>query len=288
VDQASASAQHTWGDDGVYTVQGRIKDNDGGYTDYTTVVTVNNVAPTVGVISAPLDPIPVGDVISASAGFTDPGYDDTHTAKWNWGDGTTSGGTVSENHVSGSHAYSTPGIYTITLTVTDDDDGASAPAIFQFVVVYDPEGGFVTGGGWIDSPVGAYRADPSLTGKAHFGFISKYQKGATTPTGKTEFKFKAADLNFKSDTYDWLVIAGARAKYKGIGTINGVGNYGFMLSAIDGDLLGPGKSDMFRMKIWDKATEEFVYDNQLDALDDADPTTVIGGGSIKIHKSEKK
>jgi hypothetical protein len=30
-----------------------------------------------------------------------------------------------------------------------------------------------------------------------------------------------------------------------------------------------------------------VYDNQMDAEDDADPTTEIGGGSIVIHKGKK-
>lgn len=147
-------------------------------------------------------------------------------------------------------------------------------------------GGFVTGGGWINSPVGAYIPDPSLTGKATFGFVSKYKKGATVPTGETEFQFKVADLNFHSDSYDWLVIAGARAKYKGTGPINGEGEYGFMLTAIDSDILGGDKLDKFRMKIWDKATDQIVYDNQLYALDDADPTTVLRGGSIVVHKSK--
>ena len=55
----------------------------------------------------------------------------------------------------------------------------------QFIVVYDPTGGFVTGGGWIDSPAGAYAANLSLTGKANFGFVSKYQKGANKPTGES-------------------------------------------------------------------------------------------------------
>jgi hypothetical protein len=39
----------------------------------------------------------------------------------------------------------------------------------HFLVVYDPDVGFVTGGGWIDSPESAYMPDPSLTGRANFG-----------------------------------------------------------------------------------------------------------------------
>lgn len=47
---------------------------------------------------------------------------------------------------------------------------------------------------------------------------------------------------------------------------------------------GGGGTDKFRIKIWDKATGQVVYDNQMNAGDDADPTTVIGGRSIIIHK----
>ena len=60
-----------------------------------------------------------------------------------------------------------------TLTVTDDDSGVGM-STFQYIVVYDPSAGFVTGGGWINSPMGAYAANPSLTGKANFGFEAKY------------------------------------------------------------------------------------------------------------------
>jgi hypothetical protein len=55
------------------------------------------------------------------------------------------------------------------------------------VVIDDPSAGFVTGGGWIDSPTGAYQPNPTLRGKASFGFVSKYQNGAKTPTDETEF-----------------------------------------------------------------------------------------------------
>ncbi len=248
-----------------------------------------NIAPVVGEIIAPIDPISAGTPITASASFSDPDISDIHTATWDWGDGTSSAGTVTESggsgSVEGSHAYSVPGVYTVTLTVTDNNSGAGS-SIYQYVVVYDPYGGFVTGGGWITSPQGAYIADPSLTGKATFGFVSEYKKGATVPTGITEFQFKVANLNFHSESYEWLVVAGARAQYKGTGTINGEGTYGFMLTVIDGAISGGGGTDKFRIKIWDKIDSTIVYDNQLGGLDDAEPTTVLGGGSIVIHKEK--
>jgi hypothetical protein len=244
-----------------------------------------NQPPAVGPITAPLHPVQVGTEILANADFTDPNIWDMHTAQWEWGDGTTTIQESVTSPASASHIYTTPGVYTVQLTITDDD-GGSDQSTFRYIVVYNPEGGFVTGGGWINSPAGAYAANPALVGKANFGFVSKYQKGATIPTGNTEFQFKVASLNFHSESYEWLVIAGAKAKYKGTGTINGAGTYGFMLSAIDGDAQGGGGTDRFRIKIWDKETEQLVYDSQLGADDDAEPITTIGGGSIVIHQAK--
>jgi hypothetical protein len=149
--------------------------------------------------------------------------------------------------VGGPHEYTQVGIYTLGLTVTDDD-GGSGQSQFKYVVVYNPSVGFVTGGGWIWSPEGAFTDNPSATGKANFGFVSKYKKGATVPTGQTEFVFQAGDLNFHSSSYEWLVVTGSNyARFKGIGTINGLGgeygDYKFMLWARD------DTTDTFRIRI---------------------------------------
>ena len=71
-------------------------------------------------------------------------------------------------------------------------------------------------------------------------------------------------------------------QFKGSGTINGAGDYGFLLSAVDGSLNGGGGLDKFRIKVWNKATNAVIYDNNLGASDTSTPTTVIGGGSIQI------
>jgi hypothetical protein len=158
---------------------------------------------------------------------------------------------------------------------------------YRYIVVFDPNGGFVTGGGWINSPLGAYKPDPSIVGKANFGFVSKYKKGSSVPTGNTEFQFKAGDLNFNSYVYDWLVIAGSKAMFKGEGTINRAGEYGFLLSALDGDMKQNGGDDLFRIKIWEKANDlNVIYDNGRSEEEDSPPETVIGGGSIVIHKGK--
>ena len=90
---------------------------------------------------------------------------------------------------------------------------------------------------------------------------------------ETQFIFHAASFKFKSTSYDWLVVAGAKAQYKGAGTINGAGEYGFMLTAEDNTKAGD--ADTFRLKIWD-SSDTIIYDNG--------SQQGIDGGSIVIHK----
>ena len=268
------------------SVEGEAIDLSPGET-----VELGNEAPLTGVINAPIDPNNIVNAISVNMPFTDSDVNDTHSAVWDWGDGTQCDTSVdidcsvAENGGIGTttatHTYSTPGVYTLTVTISDSELMASST--FEYVVVYNPDGGFVTGGGWFDSPEGAYTPDSNLTGKANFGFVSKYHNGAQIPSGETQFQFKVADLRFHSDEYQWLVVNNAKAQYKGDGMINGEGNYGFMITVIDGALSQQG-DDLFRMKIWDKSTDEVVYDNKIDASDDADPTTELGGGSLVIHE----
>ena len=180
------------------------------------------------------------------------------------------------------------GVYEICVNGTDVAGNQSQDEC-MFLPVFDPTGGFVTGGGFIISPQGALPANPEATGKASFGFVSKYQNGATIPSGQTEFQFKMGDLDFHSTAYQWLVISGARAKYKGTGTINGFGNYGFHLTASDSKLNGGGDTDAFRIKIVDlDNSEELVYDNVPDddysEYMDTAGLQAIAGGSIVVHK----
>jgi len=228
--------------------------------------------PTIESISAPLDPVQVNTGVTASGFFSDPDVGDTHTALWDWGDGTATQGIVDEGmkSVNGSHTYTAPDTYTLTLTVTDAS-GASAQKVFEYVIVYDPTGGFVTGAGWIESLAGAYMPDPTLAGRASFAFVSKYQKGANIPKGNTKFRFEAAGLDFHSTSYDWLIVTGSNyARFNGTGTINGSGPFKFMLWAED------GAPDTFRIKIsYEDDGEVVVYDNGMDQA--------IGDGSIIVH-----
>jgi parallel beta-helix repeat protein len=278
------SAMYTWNDD--HSGSAMVEVSDGTVTDTDTAsVTVNNVAPTLSLIEGPVDPVQLGTPVDIIGHFSDPGPDDTHTATIDWGDGTLPdtfnivdeiGGTVTD-----SYTYSQAGVYIITLTVEDDDTGSDSME-FLYAVIFDPAGGFVTGGGWIDSPPGAHVVNPDDPGgKANFGFVAKYKKGANEPMGNTQFEFEVGDLEFHSASYDWLIITGSKAMFKGTGTVNEVEGYKFMISATDGELEEEGGEDKFRIRIWQEdnlGNENVIYDNGTE--------TPMGGGQIMIHQGK--
>jgi hypothetical protein len=255
-------------------------------TEETTVeVGQHNDLPVINSLTgAPTEPINISvATVNFSAEVTD---DNLTLAEWNWGDGETSEEIDPGSTIVGSHTYQQAGVYPVTLTITDVC-GETATELYEYVVVYDPSGGFVTGGGWFHSPAGAYVDNLEAEGKANFGFVSKYKRGAKVPDGQTQFQFHAEKFNFHSTVYEWLVVAGHKAQYKGEGRVNGENGYGFMLSVVDGDRKSPVEPDKFRIKIWDLSTDLVVYDNQMSAGDDAEASTDIGGGSIVIHDGGK-
>ena len=114
---------NTYEEDGVYTVRVTVTGDDGGVDSDTATVTVNNVAPTVD--AGPDQSASEGDTLNFSGSFSDPGSADTHVIEWDFGDGSPpAGGTLTP-----SHSYASGGVYTVTLTVTDDDGGAGADTL---------------------------------------------------------------------------------------------------------------------------------------------------------------
>ncbi len=259
-------------------------------TVFETVVMSLNSPPVIDSITAPTEPTLVNTGITATAAFRDPS--DTHTAVFDWGDGITSAGVVDEQtgseisgSVTGTHAYTRPGFYTVSLTLTDSRDATATATSTQPVIVYDPESGFVAGAGAIRSPAGALAADPAATGPATLEFLARYPVLKKEPfKGVTAFQFPKGKIAFTSMSYDWLVIQkeAKKAFYQGSGKIKGEKTYGFLVSVIDGG--SKPQQDLFRIRIWDKATGAVVYDTQPGAADTADPTTPLTLGGIAIEK----
>jgi len=221
------------------------------------------------------------------AHFTDPD-NGPWTYMINWDDGTpnsTGALTTSGQSFQANHSFPNAGVYTINACVKDSAGANGCASVW--IVVYDPNGGFVTGGGWINVNPGSYTTDPSLYGRANFGFNSQYKKNANVPTGETEFNFQVGNFNFHSDAYNWLVVSGYKAQYRGTGSVNGVSGYDFTLTAYDGDITGGGGVDKFRIRITKTNNGNVVFDNRNGTptdMDTADPQA-IAGGSIVIHKA---
>ena len=123
-------------DDGTEELTLQVTDATGMGASAATTVTVTNADPSVAAFS--IVPPTVGQTLNVSAPFTDPGTFDTHTAVIDWGDGTTSSGTVTEQDgsgsVTGAHVYAHTGTFQVKITVTDDDGGSGERLSAPFTV----------------------------------------------------------------------------------------------------------------------------------------------------------
>lgn len=124
-----------------------VTDKDDGTGSTSTAVIVNNVAPSIGSLSltdeagaAPGTALLAltGLPVELHAAFTDVGTLDTHTAAFNWGDGTSGTGQIAQSGGSGTaagtHTWNAIGNVTLTVSVTDDDTGiATQQAVISVV-----------------------------------------------------------------------------------------------------------------------------------------------------------
>ena len=120
--------------------------------------------PQVGPIATPAPPVGTSTTVIVSASFTYTSSRGPCTAVWNWSDGTTSAGTVTESNgsgsVSGSHVYHAGGVYPVTVTVTDSGGGSGQSTAIPGVVVWQPVTGSITGSIHLISPRGALPSEP--------------------------------------------------------------------------------------------------------------------------------
>ncbi|MCU1537469.1 MAG: hypothetical protein JWP82_1820 [Humibacillus sp.] len=133
----------------------------------------------------------------------------------------------------------------------------------------DDAAGFVTGGGFIQSPAGALVADPTRTGKGSFGIDLAYVDGAVRPSGDFTFSLNGRGTPFSlvASDYDVLVIRGSSARLVGTATVNGVAGSHFVLDVVD-----DGKSDTLRLVVTG-SDGSAVYDSGVQRVQ----------GQVKIH-----
>ncbi len=159
-----------------------------------------------------------------------------------------------------------PAIYNIKITLACSNATTSA-----ILVIFNPKGGFVSGGGWIvpeDNGLNTH-----VNEGANFGFNAMYKKGDST--GHLEFRYSDGYIDLKSYSVDQLVITGGKiAHFKGEAFLNGKPGYHFHVKAIDN--AEPGSNDIFDINIW--APEDDI---------EGDPSEraggILKGGNISIH-----
>ncbi|MSU36355.1 MAG: PKD domain-containing protein [Pedosphaera sp.] len=123
-------------DDGTYTVTFTVKDDDGGATSTKAIVTVNNIAPTAA--AGADQTVNEGDRVTLIGGVTDPSNRDTFTFRWHVV--STNGEVIPDG--SGQNFTFRPGdngIYTVTFTVQDDNNGSRSDEMVVTVNNVAPE-----------------------------------------------------------------------------------------------------------------------------------------------------
>ena len=124
-DDTGQSISWNGDDDGTGLISVRVTDGDGGVGTDSLTITVNNVAP-IADADVSQNIVDEGVPVNFYGNQYDPGAD-TFTYYWTFGD---TGWSTDQNPV---HTYVDDGVYTVTLTVTDDDLGSGTDTILMTV-----------------------------------------------------------------------------------------------------------------------------------------------------------
>jgi uncharacterized repeat protein (TIGR01451 family) len=125
---------HIYDDDGVYTVTLIVTDSEGAVGQDWLAVTTSNVAPILA--GLPDQTIQIGQLVSVTGVFTDPGWLDTHEVivEWETGISETLSLAPGGRQFELEHGYSHAGAYIVTIWVMDDDGGMDSCS-FEVVVI---------------------------------------------------------------------------------------------------------------------------------------------------------
>jgi hypothetical protein len=273
----SLPANHVYADNGTYAIMLAVDDGKGGVDTARTRAVISNVAPMIGGFSVSSPPMVVSGgsaSLTVNASFTDPGTLDTHTASIDCGAGVTVQSDAPNGSATGTCTFASAGVYGVQLTVRDDDGDSDTRKASGQVVVVDPLAGWITAGGWINSPAGAYCAAASTAGKLAFSLSARYEGANDRPSGSVDFKLNVGKFDFHSTSLDWLVVSNGDATVEGRGTLNGGGDYRFSVTTRSGD------ADEIRVRVWKRSTGALVYDSR----PGSESLTTLGGGSIQVHR----
>jgi hypothetical protein len=245
--------------------------------------------PRVWRLQAEPEPATVGSTVELSGKFNAPGTATVASVMWDFGDGSpmVEATLPAEEQgkgaafATGSHAYTEQGIYTVTLTVTDSEGRVGHDTLY--VPVHDPsDKRFVVGEGELLSPVDALIGSGTAD-TLYVALDAKRHPVTRAPIGTVTLQLADAGLGFEATSIDWLVIEpDGTAFIKGLGELDGVGGYEYLVSLNDGGRRG---TDTLRARVWGTGAGKngaVVYDSQVLAPLGADPIGPLTAGNLTL------
>jgi PKD repeat protein len=245
---------------GSFAITVKVSGSKGNSGTSSKTVDIANVMPVFTTVTLPTT-AKVGQSVTVSASFTDPGTAETYMVVVDWADGTRVPVALKagDHSFSTSHTYKVASDYPVVLELSDDQMAHAVTAVAG-IAVYDPARTLM-GSGTFASPAGACQlttkcAAPSM---ATFAVSASYAKGATKPTAG--FTFSAIGISFVATSFDWYIVAdNGRGMLQGSGKVNGVSGYRFCVYTID------GAPDEILVAIFDSKGNAVYYNNDYTPL----------------------
>jgi len=111
---STASRTHTYSSPGTYTIELTVRDGNGNSDTATSTVTVRDTSPQAAFAPSTFDS-QTGESVSFDASASTDAEGPVSSYRWEFGDGSTANGPTQ------THTYTSGGIYTVRLTVTDSN-----------------------------------------------------------------------------------------------------------------------------------------------------------------------
>jgi hypothetical protein len=208
-----------------------------------------------------------------------------------WDDGGTETLAAKDNVCQTTHTFTGAGMYTIDVTVRDDDGSSDKSG--SMIVVYDPEAGTANIDGSTATPTGALVSEPNASGQTWVHQTAQYQtSSSTTPVGQGKAWTDGTTFRLEPSTVEWLVLTkGGKVASRGTGTINGRSGYTWVIYGWDAcqngrtDCVGI-PTDRSRLVVFESATGTVVYDHSPGStefdVDRIDPRNLTSG-AVQTH-----
>lgn len=247
-----------------------------------------NRPPAISSATLPVGPLAIGTDAVAGILFEDPDPGDLHTVRITWGDGTASDAAVrpygSAFIADATHPYAAPGLYDLTITVTDAA-GLQDHRATRMLDVVDPSSGYVSGSGRFEVPVGACTVDAicaQWAGVAQFGLVARIVKGRDRSAAAPRFRLEVGAMTFEATGLDRMDVSGGISVLSGTGSALGAPGYPFRLQAAEG--ASPGAAARIRFQLLDPGSGAVVLDTDPGADPDLPPTVPLSEGHVTVFE----